>query len=373
MVDGDDESRGDLALVEAATKEVEARRKAWLLAKKKADEARKGMIKGGRLAVAKETEARKRDLIKKKKELEDAVRESERQHHRYNEKEAKAEELRQRDLDGARKYLSHVDLARACEKEAKAVADLRAESEKLKVAVGRAEARRREESRKVASLAKYVDVNPQKVMSGAGGPEGVEISKPLKDLDVTPENETIKSVYDKLRKRRDKALVVIEESRAREKVLSLELETVEESLRVAKERYLDPEADQQLAFAHKEAHRLRTAVATLQLEADLGYQFAAQSSGDVQSINADVEALRAKEARKRAKIKAVSFDRDAARDEYNSWVRADTGHELRNAMKVMENAIKTLEKMDNLKRRAEQQEAQGDVRERLASMYEGGI
>ena len=289
MVDGDEESRGDLARVEAANEKVDASRKAWALAKRMADEARKGELKGGRLAVAKETEARKRDLVKKKKELDDAVRDSERQHHRYNEKESKAEELRQRDLDGARKYLSHVDLGRACEKEAKAVADLRAEAEKLKVAVGRAEARRREESRKVASLAKYVNMNPQKVMPGADGPEGVEVSKPLKDLDVTPENETIKSVYDKLRTRRDKALAVIDKSRAKEKALGQELETVEVSLQVAKERYLDPEADQQLAFAHREAYRLRTAVATLQLEADLGYQFAAQSSGDVQSIQTDVE------------------------------------------------------------------------------------
>ena len=66
----------------------------------------------------------------------------------------------------------------------------------------------------------------------------------------------------------------------------------------------------------------------------------------------------------------MSFDRDAARDEYNSWVRADTGHEMRNAMKVMENAVKTLEKMENLRHRAEQQEAQGSVRERLESMYD---
>ncbi|GMH99224.1 hypothetical protein TrVE_jg10271 [Triparma verrucosa] len=367
MVEGEEEERGSEGAVDFAMKGFNKAKKAWEKAKRRADEGRRGEIKGGRLQVAKEVEARKRDLVQKKKEMDDAVRELEKQQHRYNEMESKADELRRKDLEGAKKYLDHVDLARACEREAKALANLRRENEELKVAVARAESKRRDESRKVASLAKYVGSKPQKTIGG--GNEDFSVSKPLKDLDVTPENDGIKNVYDKLRARRDKAIARVNESKARVVEADKELVGVEEKLSVAKARYLDPEADQALAGAHREVSRLRTAVETLKLERKLGYQFVKQSEGDAIGTREEVETLRAKEARKREKIKKVAFERDASREEYNSWVRVDSAHELRTAMKVMENASKILEKMDNLRQRAEQAEAVGGLRDRIESLH----
>ncbi|GMI08968.1 hypothetical protein TrLO_g4730 [Triparma laevis f. longispina] len=368
MVDGDEEERGSERAVEFAQRSFEKAKKACEKAKRRADEGRRGEIKGGRLQIAKEVEARKRDLVQKKKEMDDSVRELEKQQHKYNEMECKADELRKKDLEGAKKYLDHVDLARACEREAKLLAGLRRDNEELKVSVARAESKRRDESRKVASLVKYVGSKSQKTISGGG--EDFSVSKPLKDLDVTPENDGIKNVYDKLRARRDKAIEKVNQSKARVVEADSELVGVEEKLAVAKARYLDPEADQALAGAHREVSRLRTAVETLKLERKLGYQFVKQSEGDAISLREEVATLRAKEGRKREKIKKVAFERDASREEYNSWLRVDSAHELRNAMKVMENAVKILEKMDNLRQRAEQAEAVQGVRERLETLHD---
>ena len=175
-------------------------------------------------------------------------------------------------------------------------------------------------------------------------------------MEVTVESTDLKKANNKLLARRDRALETIEEAKVRKAAAVKELAEVDEKLALAKERFDDPSADQQLASAHRELSRLRTDVETLRYEKELGYTFLKNGEGEEAALREELEALREKEGRKKAKSKKVTFDRDAAREEYMAWTKNDTARDTATALRVLGNAGKILEKTELLRKRARMEE-----------------
>lgn len=258
--------------------------------------------------------------------------------------------LPEADSESAQRYLDHVQLANQCQKEARELAKLREECSGIKTQVMKLEQQRRTESKAVMTLLKFVKSNPQK--TAPKQLKNVTIpSADLDNLEVTPEAGDLKKAYEKLHHRRSCAVDKIKDARSRIAAATTAIAQVEEQLEIARQRYEDPEADQQLAAAHREVSRLRTDVETLKYEAKLGYSFQKNAEGDIIMMNDEVKRLKGKEERKRAKIKKCAFDRDAAREEYKAWLSEDSARDINHASKVFTNALKMIEKHGNLRRR----------------------
>ena len=274
--------------------------------------------------------------------------------------------------ESAKKYLMHVELAELCETEARKVAQLREERDRLKSQVQRVEQQRKAESRTVASLLNYLTKHSRKreetEEKAAAAEERRKIKVPTETFDVlevTPEAIDIRKAHVKLQDRRSKAMDRINGARARREIASKELSEVSRQLELAKQRYNDPEADGQLASAHREVSRLRTDVETLKHEALLGYAFQKRDETDIIIMNDEVEALRGKEERKRKKIFDCTFERDKAREEYKAWLSLESSKEIENAAKVLSNAIKIFDKMNLIKIRAINGEHMDSIRDRV--------
>ena len=135
-----------------------------------------------------------------------------------------------------------------------------------------------------------------------------------------------------------------------------EIAEVREKIDIAKKRIDDPESDRQLASAHREVARLLADVETLKYEKKLGWMFIKDNESEVQYMKDQIKELKAKEERKRDKVKLLGFERAAAREEYKSWLDEGGSSEIANAAMILTNAIEVQRKVEELRNAALEQE-----------------
>jgi len=283
--------------------------------------------------------------------------------------------------DGRSTYQDYTRLQRKAEKLADLVGEKRSVVEALTLKVNKVEGRRRKEAREVKALEKFVRKKEKEDTTTEQSEEGKESEeKPVNrrinnfrqkkkteltiaerqfdssDFIVTPRQNDLKNAHMALLERRSAAIASINAAKLSRANKKEEIAEVREKIDIAKKRIDDPESDRQLASAHREVARLLADVETLKYEKKLGWMFIKDNESEVQYMKDQIKELKAKEERKRDKVKLLGFERAAAREEYKSWLDEGGSSEIANAAMILTNAIEVQRKVEELRNAALEQE-----------------